>query len=124
MELQPDCPSTRASRRASFVKKHWSNDFLVCRADRDGRIHRLPLPVGILYLFQRASTIAIVSVPPQLFPKDPTLDNYLRVWNQLPVWRILPQQHYRVDLQRGASTSVYFAGGISIGQNEIPRARC
>lgn len=28
---------------------------------------------------------AIVSVPPQLLPKDPTLDNYIRVWNQLPI---------------------------------------
>lgn len=28
---------------------------------------------------------AIVSVPPQLIPKDPTVDNYVRVWNQLPV---------------------------------------
>ncbi len=27
----------------------------------------------------------IVSVPPQLFPHDPTLDNYIRVWNQLPI---------------------------------------
>jgi putative chitobiose transport system permease protein len=27
----------------------------------------------------------IVSVPPQLIPRDPTLDNYVRVWNQLPV---------------------------------------
>lgn len=29
----------------------------------------------------------IVSVPPQLIPRDPTLDNYVRVWNQLPVGR-------------------------------------
>ena len=27
----------------------------------------------------------IVSVPPQLFPHDPTLENYIRVWNQLPI---------------------------------------
>lgn len=30
---------------------------------------------------------AIVSVPPQFIPTDPTFDNYLRVWNQLPVAR-------------------------------------
>jgi len=29
----------------------------------------------------------ILSVPPQLIPRDPTLDNYVRVWNQLPVGR-------------------------------------
>ncbi len=27
----------------------------------------------------------IYSAPPQLIPHDPTLDNYVRVWNQLPV---------------------------------------
>jgi putative chitobiose transport system permease protein len=30
---------------------------------------------------------AIFSVPPQLFPHDPTFDNYIRVWNQLPIAR-------------------------------------
>lgn len=29
----------------------------------------------------------IFSVPPQLIPRDPTIDNYLRVWQQLPVAR-------------------------------------
>lgn len=27
----------------------------------------------------------IVSVPPQLIPREPTVDNYIRVWNQLPI---------------------------------------
>ncbi len=27
----------------------------------------------------------IITVPPQLFPSDPTLANYIRVWNQLPI---------------------------------------
>jgi putative chitobiose transport system permease protein len=30
---------------------------------------------------------AIFTVPPQFIPSDPTLDNYVRVWNQLPVAR-------------------------------------
>jgi putative chitobiose transport system permease protein len=30
---------------------------------------------------------AIFSVPPQFLPSDPTIDNYVRVWNQLPVAR-------------------------------------
>lgn len=29
----------------------------------------------------------IYSVPPQLIPRDPTFDNYTRVWSQLPVGR-------------------------------------
>jgi putative chitobiose transport system permease protein len=30
---------------------------------------------------------AIYSVPPQLIPSEPTFDNYVRVWNQLPISR-------------------------------------
>ncbi len=30
---------------------------------------------------------AVFSMPPQLIPQDPTLNNYVKVWNQLPVWR-------------------------------------
>jgi putative chitobiose transport system permease protein len=30
---------------------------------------------------------AIFSMPPQILPSDPTLANYGKVWNQLPVWR-------------------------------------
>ncbi len=30
---------------------------------------------------------AVYSVPPQLIPKDPTFENYIRVWNFLPVAR-------------------------------------
>jgi putative chitobiose transport system permease protein len=30
---------------------------------------------------------AIYSVPPQLIPQEPTFDNYVRVWNQLPIAR-------------------------------------
>lgn len=32
---------------------------------------------------------AIFSMPPQLLPGEPTLANYGKVWNQLPVWRFL-----------------------------------
>ena len=35
----------------------------------------------------KGPTDAIYSVPPQLIPKDPTFDNYIRVWNFLPVGR-------------------------------------
>lgn len=30
---------------------------------------------------------AVYSTPPQLIPHDPTLDNFVRVWNQLPIGR-------------------------------------
>ena len=35
----------------------------------------------------KGPTDAVFSMPPQLIPKDPTLNNYLKVWNQLPVGR-------------------------------------
>jgi putative chitobiose transport system permease protein len=35
----------------------------------------------------KGPTDAIFSVPPQLIPHAPTLANYIRVWNLLPVWR-------------------------------------
>lgn len=30
---------------------------------------------------------AVFSLPPQLIPRDPTFNNYVKVWKQLPVWR-------------------------------------
>lgn len=35
----------------------------------------------------KGPTDAIYSTPPQFIPRAPTLDNYIRVWNQLPVAR-------------------------------------
>src|SRR5512136_164121 len=35
----------------------------------------------------KGPTDAVYSVPPQLIPKEPTLENYIRVWNFLPVGR-------------------------------------
>ncbi len=33
----------------------------------------------------KGPTDPVSSVPPQLIPRDPTLGNYIRVWNQLPI---------------------------------------
>ena len=43
--------------------------------------------VWVLFTSFKGPNDPIVSVPPQLIPHDATLANYLRVWNQLPVWR-------------------------------------
>jgi putative chitobiose transport system permease protein len=43
--------------------------------------------VWVFFTSFKGPTDAIYSVPPQLIPQAPTVDNYLRVWNQLPVWR-------------------------------------
>ncbi len=41
--------------------------------------------VWVVFTSFKGTADAIYSVPPQLIPHHPTLDNYLRVWNQLPV---------------------------------------
>lgn len=43
--------------------------------------------VWILFTSFKGPNDPIVSMPPQLIPHDPTFANYIRVWNQLPVWR-------------------------------------
>ncbi len=35
----------------------------------------------------KGPTDTVFSLPPQLIPNEPTLNNYVKVWNQLPVWR-------------------------------------
>ncbi len=41
--------------------------------------------VWVISMSLKGPTDAIYSVPPQLVPGNPTLANYLRVWNQLPM---------------------------------------
>ncbi len=41
--------------------------------------------VWVLSMSLKGPTDAIYSVPPQLIPGNPTLANYMRVWNQLPM---------------------------------------
>jgi putative chitobiose transport system permease protein len=43
--------------------------------------------VWVLFTSFKGFNDPIFSVPPQLIPRDPTIGNYLRVWNLLPVWR-------------------------------------
>jgi ABC-type glycerol-3-phosphate transport system permease component len=41
--------------------------------------------IWVLFTSFKGPNDAIYSVPPQLIPHEPTFDNYMRVWNQLPV---------------------------------------
>jgi putative chitobiose transport system permease protein len=43
--------------------------------------------VWVLFTSFKGLSDPIFSVPPQLIPHDPTIENYLRVWRQLPVGR-------------------------------------
>ena len=41
--------------------------------------------IWVFFMSIKGPTDPIYSVPPQLFPHQPTLDNFIRVWNELPV---------------------------------------
>ena len=41
--------------------------------------------IWVFFTSIKGPTDPINSVPPQLFPQAPTFDNFIRVWNQLPV---------------------------------------
>jgi putative chitobiose transport system permease protein len=41
--------------------------------------------IWVFFTSFKGPTDAIYSVPPRLIPQEPTLANYVRVWNQLPV---------------------------------------
>jgi putative chitobiose transport system permease protein len=41
----------------------------------------------VLFTSFKGPTDAVYSVPPQFIPRDPTFDNFVRVWQLLPVWR-------------------------------------
>lgn len=43
--------------------------------------------VWVFFTSLKGPQDAIYSVPPQLIPHNFTFDNYVRVWNQLPVWK-------------------------------------
>lgn len=43
--------------------------------------------VWLLVTSVKGPNDAVFSLPPQLIPRDPTFNNYVKVWNQLPVWR-------------------------------------
>jgi putative chitobiose transport system permease protein len=55
----------------------------------------------ILLTSFKGPTDAIVSIPLQFIPQDPTLANYLRVWNQLPIGR-----YFLNSVFVGAATTV------------------
>jgi putative chitobiose transport system permease protein len=41
--------------------------------------------IWVFFMSIKGPTDPIYSVPPQLFPHQPTFDNFIRVWNELPV---------------------------------------
>lgn len=43
--------------------------------------------VWLLMTALKGPSDAVFSLPPQFFPREPTLGNFARVWEQLPIWR-------------------------------------
>lgn len=70
---------SRAARRKTFETIFWYVILIGLAV-----ITAFPF-VWVFFTSFKGPTDAIYSVPPQLLPQEPTLANYERVWNQLPV---------------------------------------
>lgn len=76
----------RKDRLSSVVRRTGGNVLLYIILSLVGIITVFPF-VWVFFTSFKGPTDAIFSVPPQLIPQEPTFDNYLRVWDQLPVLR-------------------------------------
>jgi len=74
------------SHQAAVIRKNLENLFLYIVLVLVAVITVFPF-VWVFFTSFKGVTDPIYSVPPQLIPNAPTIDNYLRVWQQLPVWR-------------------------------------
>lgn len=85
MELsQTNLPSSAGSAR---LRRHFlENSFWYVLLSLVAVITVFPF-VWVLFTSFKGVQDPIFSVPPQLIPHDPTIENYLRVWRQLPVGR-------------------------------------
>jgi len=81
-------------KQSQVAKDHYL--LIVRRAIENATIYLILISVAIVTIFPfvwilftsfKGPNDPIVSMPLQLIPRDPTFANYIRVWNQLPVWR-------------------------------------
>ena len=80
-------PRLRHVRRATGVRRHFlENIFWYVVLSLVAIVTIFPF-VWVLFTSFKGPTDPVFSVPPQLIPNDPTIENYLRVWRQLPVAR-------------------------------------
>lgn len=80
--------------KAAFMDDH--TKAILRRSVQNTGIYLILICVAIVTVFPflwvfftsfKGPTDAIYSVPPQLIPHDPTLENYIRIWNFLPIDR-------------------------------------
>lgn len=76
----------RRDRLSALIRRTGGNILLYIVLCLVGIVTVFPF-VWVFFTSFKGPTDAIFSVPPQLFPQAPTFQNYVRVWNQLPVWR-------------------------------------
>jgi len=76
----------KRDRNMAIIRRTGGNILLYIVLSLVGIITVFPF-VWVFFTSFKGPTDAIFSVPPQLIPGEPTFENYVRVWNQLPVWR-------------------------------------
>ena len=80
--------------------------------------------VWVFFTSFKGPNDAIFSVPPQLIPHDPTFANYVAGLEPTAGGEFFLEQHLVAASHGDLERAVHFAGGLSVGQDEIPRARC
>jgi putative chitobiose transport system permease protein len=78
--------SLPAKKMLRFRRQHMENVFWYSILSLVAVVTVFPF-VWVLFTSFKGPTDPIFSVPPQLIPQEPTLENYLRVWRLLPVLR-------------------------------------
>lgn len=68
----------------------------------------------------KGPTDAVFSVPPQLFPKAPTVDNYVRVWNQLPLARFFGNSIFVGVLTTSLNVLITSAAAYPLAKMRFP----
>jgi putative chitobiose transport system permease protein len=71
-------------RAGAAHRKIWENTFWYVLLLLVSLVTVFPFLWIFLTAF-KGPTDAVYSTPPQLIPHDPTIDNFIRVWNQLPI---------------------------------------
>jgi putative chitobiose transport system permease protein len=71
-------------RAGAAHRKIWENTFWYVLLLLVSLVTVFPFLWIFLTAF-KGPTDAVYSTPPQLIPHDPTFDNFIRVWNQLPI---------------------------------------
>jgi len=81
-----DHPPARSIHATSVVNRTLSNIFLYIILCCVAIVTVFPF-LWVFFTSFKGPADAVFSVPPQIIPHNPTFDNFVRVWQLLPVWR-------------------------------------